>query len=181
MTGGLGALFHLARGSPHGLAKKDKSARAAAHAEPSEAWVEGVEARLRRIEAALAQAGGAPADAEPEAEGRVRLTVRSPRVEWRHEITAGCLMAADWPAQAARLGALGHPVRLAILRAVASGTNEATALQLAAGAATPGQFYHHLRELTATGWLVSERRGLYALPPGRAGALMAALALAMAG
>lgn len=160
------------------MAKKDKD----------RAWIEAVgtlEARLARIEAAKAAAGVArPDEPGPGPEGRVRLSVRGGAQDraggdWRHEVTLATLAAADWQAAAPRLAALGHPVRLAILRAVADGASEAAVLQQAAGAATPGQFYHHLRELTATGWLVAERRGRYALPPGRAGMLWAAVALGL--
>lgn len=159
------------------MAKKDKDKGA-----DRNAWAEGLEARLARLEAAFAALGGVLPEA-PEAgpEGRVRLAVRAEGVEWRHEVPVAQVLSADWQGLAPRLAALGHPVRLAILRAVAAGTGEAGALQQAAGAATPGQFYHHLRELTATGWLVPGRRGHYTLPPGRAGALLAAAALALAG
>lgn len=158
------------------MAKKDKEKGA-----DRGAWAEGLEARLARLEAAFAAAGGAlPEPPEPGPEGRVRLSARAEGVEWRHELAAATVLRADWPALAPRLAALAHPVRLAILRAALAGTGEASALQQAAGAATAGQFYHHLRELTAAGWLVAERRGVYALPPGRAGALLAAVALGLA-
>jgi hypothetical protein len=159
------------------MAKKDKEGRGAA-------WAEALEQRLARLEAALAGGLAAPAPAagtDPGPEGRIRLSVRRDGGDWRHEAQVAAVLGADWPACAPRLAALGHPVRLAILKAVATGTFEATALQQATGAATPGQFYHHLRELTAAGWLVSERRGVYALPPARTGALLAAIALATAG
>jgi DNA-binding transcriptional ArsR family regulator len=159
------------------MAKKDKDKGAPG-------WVGAVEALAARLDRLEAAAIGAAAVQPPEPEtgpaGRVRITVRAPGGDWRHELTAAAVLAADWPAQAARLAALGHPVRLAILRAAIAGTAEASALQQAAGAATPGQFYHHLRELTAAGWLVAGRRGRYALPPARAGALIAAIALALA-
>jgi DNA-binding transcriptional ArsR family regulator len=159
------------------MAKKDKDKGG----DRAGAWAEALEGRLARLEAAFAAAGGALPD-PPEAgpEGRIRLGVRTEGVEWRHEVGAAALLHADWPALAPRLAALGHPVRLAILRAVLGGTGEASALQQAAGAATAGQFYHHLRELTAAGWLVPQKRGVYALPAGRAGALLAAVALALA-
>jgi DNA-binding transcriptional ArsR family regulator len=160
------------------MAKKDKDRSGDRN------WAEALgvlEARLARLEAAFAATGGAlPEDPEPGPEGRVRMSVRGAQGDWRHEVPIATLSAADWPALAPRLAALGHPVRLAILRAVADGASEAAVLQQAAGAATPGQFYHHLRELTATGWLVAERRGRYALPPGRAGMLWAAVALGLA-
>ena len=117
------------------MAKKDKD-RGWAEAAAS------LEARLARIEAAIAAAGGAlPRDPDPGPEGRVRISVRGGAAEgpgdWRHEAPVATLAAAEWQAAAPRLAALGHPVRLAILRAVAEGASEAAALQQAAGAATP--------------------------------------------
>lgn len=154
------------------MAKKDKDRSAETLAS--------LEQRLARLEAAFAAAGGALPDPQaPGPEGRLRMSLRGEAGDWRHEVPVAALLAADWPALAPRLSALGHPVRLAILRAIAGGASDAAALQQAAGAATPGQFYHHLRELTAAGWLVAERRGRYALPAGRAGALLAAVALAL--
>lgn len=138
--------------------------------------------RLQRLEAALARLEG-PADppspwAEPPdpADGRIRLTLRGAAEPWRLEAEAAAVAAADWGAEAGRLAALGHPVRLAILRAALDGPVGAAALKAAAGAGTPGQLYHHLRELAAAGWLRAEARGRYAIPPGRSGPLLAVLA-----
>lgn len=154
------------------MAKKDKDRTAELLA--------ALEARLARLEAAFAAAGGVLPEAEaPGPEGRLRMSLRGAAGEWRHEVGLASVLAADWPGLAPRLAALGHPVRLAILRALTDGAAGTAALQQAAGAATPGQFYHHLRELTAAGWLVAERRGRYALPEGRGPAVLAAVALAM--
>lgn len=156
------------------MTKKDK--------EKGKARAEALDARLARLEAALAaiepgapEPGGAPADGPP---GRIRLSVRLDGTDWRQDTGAAALLAADWPARAARLAALGHPVRLAILRAALDGPVQVAELIAASGAGSPGQFYHHLRELTAAGWLKPLRRGSYGVPPGRAGALLAAVALA---
>lgn len=159
------------------MTKKDKGGDKAARA-----LAEALEARIARLEAALAGLGAALPEPDPGGpEGRVRLTVRGAGGDWRHEAPVAALMADDWPGLAPRLAALAHPVRLSILRAALPGETPATVLQQAAGATTPGQFYHHLRELTAAGWLASARRGHYAVPPGRAGALLAAVAVARIG
>lgn len=158
------------------MAKKDKAAKGARADE--------VETRLARIEAALAALGtAAPGPVVPEGpDGRLRMALRGgPAGDWRHEVPVAALMAADWAAAAARLAVLGHPARLAILRAALGGPVTAAALMAAAGTTTPGQFYHHLRELTAAGWLKAERRGSYGVPPERAGAVLAAVAAGMAG
>lgn len=115
---------------------------------------EGLEARLARIEAALSTLPSAPGT-----EGPLPQTP----------------LPTDWSPLAPRLAALGHPARLAILRAALDGPRPTAALMAAAGMTTPGQFYHHLRELTAAGWLTTPARGTYGVPPARAGALVAVI------
>jgi len=158
------------------MSKKDKGG--------GKARIEALEGRLGRLEAMIART---PATAEvPDAESgaareggrRLRLDLRCDAQSWRLDSPVADLLAADWPACAGRLAALGHPVRLAILRRALDGEAPATVLQQAAGATTTGQFYHHLRELTAAGWLVAQRRGVYAVPPGRFGPILVAVSLA---
>jgi DNA-binding transcriptional ArsR family regulator len=167
------------------MTKKDKD-------KPNRAWAEALDTRLKRLEAALAtlasvpagqpdpqtDAQSAPETGDPAEPGRIRLSVRMPGTDWRQDTPAATLLSCDWPALAPRLAALGHPARLAILRAVLGGASDAPSLMQAAGATTPGQLYHHLRELTAAGWLTAPRRGAYAVPQARMGALLAAVALA---
>lgn len=176
------------------MAKKDKDRtkeRGKLEAQAMDLRLQRLEAALARLEAPHPLADGpsawaepipdAPAAAaapEPAPAAGIRLTLGGGPEAWRFEAPAATVAAADWPARAARLAALGHPVRLAILRAALDGPAGATALKAAAGVATPGQLYHHLRELTAAGWLRAQGRGVYALPPGRAGALLAVLAAA---
>jgi hypothetical protein len=66
---------------------------------------------------------------------------------------------------AARLAAIGSPVRLRLLLAVANGTTALT-----------GQIYHHVRVLTAAGWLQAAGRGRVAVPPTRLVPLLVAVA-----
>ncbi|WP_435242090.1 ArsR/SmtB family transcription factor [Streptomyces cucumeris] len=87
--------------------------------------------------------------------------------EWQQGAYADGVLAADWAEYAASYAALGHPVRLTLLRAVLRGTRSATELQDVAGLNTTGQLYHHLKQLTATGWLQAEGRGHYHVPAGR--------------
>ena len=77
------------------------------------------------------------------------------------------LLTSDWHDIAPVLAALGHPVRLRLLNAVLAGTHETAALAETLGDGTTGQLHHHLRELTATGWLRAERRGRYDVPADR--------------
>ena len=73
----------------------------------------------------------------------------------------------DDAATAAVLGALGHPVRLRLLREVLTGTRTTAQLADLPGLGTTGQLHHHLRQLTAAGWLRTTARGAYAVPADR--------------
>ena len=96
-------------------------------------------------------------------------------VQWQYALPAVVVFKQDWSDQAAVLTALGHPVRLQILRGVLHGTNTVAALVESLETGTSGQMYHHLKELTATGWLASERRGVYEVPAARIVPLLAIL------
>lgn len=100
------------------------------------------------------------------------------RVEWQMGHPATGLLASDWSDIAPALAALGHPVRLHLLQAVLTGTRETAALAETLGDGTTGQLHHHLRELTATGWLRAERRGRYDIPADRVVPLLVAIAAA---
>ncbi|WP_330288935.1 ArsR/SmtB family transcription factor [Streptomyces sp. NBC_00576] len=87
--------------------------------------------------------------------------------EWQQGTPAEELLEANWADHATPYAALGHPVRLTLLRAVLRGTRSAAELQETAGLNTTGQLYHHLKQLTAAGWLRAEGRGHYQVPAGR--------------
>lgn len=80
-----------------------------------------------------------------------------------------------WAALAGGLAALGNPVRLTLLREIVRGRATVSALSEVEGLGTSGQIYHHLRQLTAEGWLHSPARGVFAVPPSRVLALLAIL------
>lgn len=71
------------------------------------------------------------------------------------------------PAVAASLAALAHPVRLRLLREVLAGTRTTGELADLPSLGTTGQLHHHLRQLTAAGWLRATARGAYAVPAER--------------
>jgi DNA-binding transcriptional ArsR family regulator len=96
-------------------------------------------------------------------------------VRWQYAKTGPDLFAEDWAENAARLVALGNPVRLRILHAVLHGTTSAAQLGEEVDAGTSGQVYHHLKELTATGWLTSPKRGVFDVPASRVVPLLAIL------
>jgi hypothetical protein len=81
----------------------------------------------------------------------------------------------DWSTIAPVLAALGSPIRLTLLREIVRGHATVNALSQVDGLGTSGQIYHHLRHLTAEGWLYTPSRGTFAIPAARASALHAIL------
>jgi Helix-turn-helix domain len=98
--------------------------------------------------------------------------------EWQWTESSKALLAADWSDLAAALAALGHPVRLLLLRHVLSGVHSVADLADRDGLGTSGQLYHHLRQLVNTGWLRTTARGRYTVPADRIVPLLVALSAA---
>ncbi|MGH3913211.1 MAG: ArsR/SmtB family transcription factor [Pseudonocardiaceae bacterium] len=95
---------------------------------------------------------------------------------WQQEYRAAALAAENWGEIAPMLAALGHPIRLALLRAVHQGTRTIKELVDLPGVGTSGQVYHHLRDLQGAGWIRLERRNYYSIPPDRVVPLLVVLA-----
>ncbi|MFE1510828.1 ArsR/SmtB family transcription factor [Streptomyces sp. DSM 116494] len=117
------------------------------------------------------------------ADGGVLFTgaVRMPtgeQYEWQHGALTEGLLAHDWRDAAEALAALGHPVRLRMVRAIVGGRRTAAELAELEGIGTTGQIYHHLRQLTGAGWLHTTGRGRYEVPPGRVVPLLVTLSAA---
>ncbi len=91
------------------------------------------------------------------------------------EPTEDAVLELDWTVWAGALAALGNPVRLTLMQQILRGTSTVNALSAVQGLGTSGQIYHHLRQLTAEGWLHSPSRGVFAVPPNRVDALRAIL------
>lgn len=106
---------------------------------------------------------------------------RLPGGELRWQMGRGVddLLGQDWGDLAGTLAALGHPMRLQVLRAVLGGTSSTQGLQALPEMATTGQLYHHLKELESAGWLRSLRRGEYGVPAERVIPLLAILSAAI--
>ena len=102
-------------------------------------------------------------------------------LHWQITRATQDLLAADWAPCAEALGALAHPVRLTLLKAVLDGCRSTKALQALPGLGTSGQLYHHLDKLGASGWLRPARRGEVELPAERVVPLLAVLAAVDAG
>ena len=169
----------------------------------SDPWRD-LDARLRAVEARL---GIEPAAGEPSTTGdtgvywvldglRERLagvegggvvfagTVETTAggAEWQYGHATEALLELDEggaDGAAARLAALGHPVRLRLLLAVLNGHTSPASLAELAGMGTTGQVYHHVRTLTGAGWLRSSGRGQVQVPADRIVPLLVAIATAL--
>jgi hypothetical protein len=124
--------------------------------------------------------------AEAERAGAVLYagTVRLPdgeRYEWQYAEPVDGLLAADWSDAAGAFAALGHPVRMRLLREILGGRRAVAELVALDGLGTTGQIYHHVRQLSAAGWLRATERGRFAVPPERVVPLLVALAVARPG
>ncbi|MEW9517851.1 ArsR family transcriptional regulator [Streptomyces tubercidicus] len=107
--------------------------------------------------------------------------VRTPaglRYEWQYGLATDALLDGDWADAAASFAALGQPLRLRLLREILGGRGTAAELTELDGAGTTGQIYHHLRQLTAAGWLQTAARGRYEVPDGRVVPLLVMLTAA---
>jgi DNA-binding transcriptional ArsR family regulator len=110
--------------------------------------------------------------------GRVRAPGAGDLV-WQLEYAVPDIVEADLGAAAAVLAALGHPLRLEILRRLLLGARTLGELQEIEGTGTTGQVHHHLRELRAAGLVVSQRRNDYAIPAERVVPLLVMIASAL--
>ncbi|WP_265520712.1 ArsR/SmtB family transcription factor [Oerskovia flava] len=86
---------------------------------------------------------------------------------WQYGLGTDDVLALAWDDAADVFAALGHPVRLALLRAVADAPRAARELAEEVGAGSTGQVYHHLKQLQAAGWLRTRPGGVFVIPPER--------------
>ncbi|MGG2462102.1 ArsR family transcriptional regulator [Streptomyces sp. RGM 3693] len=100
------------------------------------------------------------------------------RYEWQYGLPTDTVMDGDWAAAAESFAALGQPVRLRLLREILDGRCTAAELTELDGMGTTGQIYHHLRQLTAAGWLHTAVRGRYEVPAERVVPLLVMLTAA---
>lgn len=109
--------------------------------------------------------------------GAVSLSGKA-RYEWQQGADTDALLETDWDTAAEPLGALGHPVRLALLRGVLTGLQNTSELAALDGLGTTGQLYHHLHQLQGAGWLRTTGRGRYEVPAARVISLLVILTAA---
>jgi hypothetical protein len=155
------------------------------------ARLERLEQRVARLEERLAAQEPGPAGSSPEAPQGTEtlwalngLKARAKGVsavlftgsvsvptgrhyEWQLSTLASQLLDEDWAPTGDALAALGHPVRLTLVRRVLNGADTSAELGGLDELGTSGQLYHHLRQLVSAGWLRQTSRGRYEVPPGR--------------
>lgn len=83
------------------------------------------------------------------------------------------LLAADWAERAEPVAALGHPLRLAILRRLLDGEHTVAQIVDELELGSTGVAYHHLSALQSGGWADSPRRGSWGIPASRVVPLLA--------
>lgn len=98
--------------------------------------------------------------------GSVTLPDGSP-VAWQEATATADMFGEDWTGYAASFAALGHPVRLELMRHIMSGVHATAGLAEIASLGTTGQLHHHLRQLVAAGWVRQSGRGSYEVPVAR--------------
>ncbi|WP_448233030.1 ArsR/SmtB family transcription factor [Microbacterium lacticum] len=96
-------------------------------------------------------------------------------VVWQQTAGTSGMWEADWSDQAVTFAALGHPVRLELLRQILAGVHATAELAETATLGTTGQLHHHLRQLVAAGWVKQTGRGSYEVPAARVVPLLVCL------
>jgi DNA-binding transcriptional ArsR family regulator len=109
--------------------------------------------------------------------GAVRIP-SGQRYEWQYGLATDAVLDISWEGAADAFAALGRPVRLRLLREVLGGRCTAAELTDLDDTGTTGQIYHHLRQLTAAGWLRTAARGRYEVPADRVVPLLVMLTAA---
>lgn len=106
--------------------------------------------------------------------GAVTLPSGAP-VEWQQAAGTAGLFEVEWEDRASAFAALGHPMRLELLRHILSGVHATAELASIQTLGTTGQLHHHLRQLLSAGWLKQSGRGSYEVPVSRVVPLLACL------
>ncbi|MFH9135090.1 ArsR/SmtB family transcription factor [Streptomyces sp. NPDC017524] len=125
----------------------------------------------------LTEVGEAAADGGVLYTGAIRLPTGE-SYEWQYGALTEALFGGDWADAADSFAALGHPVRLRLLREILGGLRTTAELAALDELGTTGQIYHHLRQLTGAGWLHAAGRGRYEVPPTRVVPLLVVLTAA---
>ena len=101
------------------------------------------------------------------------------RVTWSIALDARVALQLPDEPRLAVLAALAHPARAGIVRTLLiGGLRGTTELLAAAGLASTGQLYHHLRALTHSGLVEQDGRGSYRVAPPLVGPVLVLLTAA---
>lgn len=98
--------------------------------------------------------------------GSLNLPTGEP-VAWQESTGTAGLLDSEWGDLTDTLAALGHPVRLELLRQILGGVRSTAELAATDSRGTTGQLHHHLRQLKAAGWVQQSGRGSYEVPAAR--------------
>lgn len=85
-------------------------------------------------------------------------------VAWQMGLTGEVFDDLNFAEAASSLAALGHPVRLELLRAIYDGVSTVAELSTDDRFGTTGQIYHHVHALAGAGWLENSQRGHWRIP-----------------
>jgi len=138
--------------------------------------VAALERRIAALESAAESAADSAERPAPEVTGSPLWALESLKAQLG--AFTGQLFEEDWADAAESFAALGHPVRLRLLREILGGRRTAAELAELEETGTTGQIYHHLRQLTGAGWLRTVGRGRYEVPGARVVPLLVVLTAA---
>lgn len=102
----------------------------------------------------------------------VAASVDRGRFEYQWGRPTEHLLAQDWSELADPLNALGHPLRLAILRLLLEKDRTVAELVDLLELGSTGIVYHHLSALQIGGWVTSPQRRTWGIPPARTCSLL---------
>lgn len=109
--------------------------------------------------------------------GGVTRTPGGGELVWQTEHAVADVLETDLTAASSVLAALGHPVRVELVRRILLGAHTLAQLQQVQGVRTTGQVHHHLRELRSAG-VVLAARNHFTVVPERVVPVLVALAAA---
>ncbi|WP_146340332.1 helix-turn-helix transcriptional regulator [Nesterenkonia sp. NBAIMH1] len=102
-------------------------------------------------------------------------TPNGANARWQMAAPAEAFFDSDFAERAEALSALGHPARLRIVQRLMSDADTVQDLVGTGEFGTSGQIYHHIKQLTAAGWLRSVGGGRYEVPAARVVPLLTTL------
>lgn len=108
--------------------------------------------------------------------GSVRVDGRP--LVWQRNLEASGVLGADLGSLAAVFGALGHPDRLAVVRALVGGPRRGPELASLLGDASTGRLYHHLDKLVGAGVVRQVERGCWEVVPAKVVPVLVLLGIA---